>query len=559
MPTTRLEGTRSTTKRLWFARSTEAPLREDGALRPRAKGNSRARVPLGCLLAAIALLAGLAVVPGALADPSNGLLTSSEPIHVSGSLDAELTGGAVHVLDEQALTSFTFTAQDAAATYQWEAGVKTGPPGDDTFLASAPETGSETGSFRDVEIQIRHDSTPLEILAFPDDNLHEITTSGVGEMSLTQSLPEHSTRIGESDSARGTDEGRTLGFWYSPPGDWLLADQTDAASVTGDFSLVINNATITIQEGGEVAWENWTGYRRGQDTAVAHTYEERLLVLHVRGAQLNLTSRDQVRVLGDPIDVQATGAVTGDRVQGIIERTAEDILFSEEPMHLQGTAVFSVGKGSAQGPGALELSLQDADDLRVEGGQARAQSTQGLSLPGGMPGLLGGLGLLVLAGVAVGTYPTGAVGRWYSEMQDRRFGRAVADGQAHARRREFDQAAACFKRATDLKPDHTMAWFHLALSHLEADNHARVLEVLEEAQERAPMDELDLLEIEIEATLHLGDHERCRTALAKLADGSQAMAASLVTDLELEEDVLGPELSARFSSNEEPGSLPGYV
>ncbi len=520
---------------------------------------SRTKVPLAYLLAAIALLAGLAVAPGALAGPASGLLTSSEPIHVSGSFDADLTGGAVHVLDEQALTSFTFTAQDAVATYRWEAGIKTGPLGDDTVLASAPETGSETSSFQDVEIQIRHDSTPLEILAFPDGNRHEITTSGVGEMSLTPSLPERTTRIGESENARGTDPERALGFWYSPPGDWLQVDQTDVASVTGDFSLIIHNATITVREGGEVAWENWTGYRRGQDTAVAHTYEERLLVLHIRGAQLNLTSRGQVRVLGDPIDVQATGVVAGERVQGIIERTAEDILFSEEPMHLQGTAAFSVAKGSAQDPRALALSLQDADDLQVGGGQARAQSTQGVAVPGGMLGLLGGLGLLVLAGVAVGTYSTGAAGRWYREIQDRRFGRAVADGQAHATRREFEDAAACFRRATDLKPEHTMAWFHLALSHLEADNHTRVLEVLEEAQERAPMDELDLLEIEIEATLHLGDHGRCRKALAKLADRSPAMAASLVTDLELEEDVLGPDLSARLSSTEEPGGLHGYV
>jgi predicted Zn-dependent protease len=153
-------------------------------------------------------------------------------------------------------------------------------------------------------------------------------------------------------------------------------------------------------------------------------------------------------------------------------------------------------------------------------------------------------------------YTTQVLDRWRSD----RYTKWMTRGRELANAADYHQAATCFRRATRAQPVKGVAWYHLAIALLEDGRPSEVLDVVDEARRgEAIIDELDFLDLEAQAARRAGDHERCREAVARLADGSEAMATTLVRDLGLSEEALGHELATRLSWEEDEEALPGYV
>lgn len=549
-------------------------------MRHRVGGQERDETPRGSLpdrslVLTLAVVFLLSCAPLASATSQGIDLRTTTPLEISGSLEVDSDGSALHILDAGDGVQLHLEAGIAKVNYSWERGFKSSTGGEKALVTYVTDDGNTTEVFRNVEISVSPGEHPVQYLAFPTQGSPTTHVKGVGTTVIAPDTPATLATIGESEDTQSTDDD-TFGFWYRPSQAWMSGTGADEAVMVGDFSVFINNATVSVHQDGDLAWKNWTGYRESSSAVAATTYEHRLLVLELRDARLRVSDPGKVQFLGPSFDVAATGAVTASNVEGQMKTSAGQFLFSQDPLRLRGNGSFSITKVGGDSPG-LGVEMFDAESFEVQGKEpiqpastgsspeTEQSETNGLAAPAApgassiLPKVLGGLGLLLLAGVAVGAHTTGATSRWYGALQDRRFESAMAEAQSRARDRAFDAAASSFRRATDIKPDHTMAWFQLALSHLEAGNYGTVLEVLEESRNKAPMDNLDLLEIEIEASLQLGDIQRCRRALAELAEGSEAMAKTLVRDLELEDAIIGDDLRDRLSSNKEPGGLPGYV
>lgn len=148
------------------------------------------------------------------------------------------------------------------------------------------------------------------------------------------------------------------------------------------------------------------------------------------------------------------------------------------------------------------------------------------------------------------------VQRWRS----RRYTKWMTRGRELAHARDHHAAVDCFRRATSAQPAKGVAWYHLAINLLEDERPAEALDVVDQARGgEAILDELDFLELEVEASLRVGDASRCRAALERLAEGSEPMARSLAADLQLDEGVLGADMARRLGRDDGREDLPGYA
>lgn len=283
-----------------------------------------------------------------------------------------------------------------------------------------------------------------------------------------------------------------------------------------------------------------------------------------------MNAEDGIDLLGSNLNLQANGVIRSEEVAGRLAVDDRLIAFDSEPMTLAGQGTLDLTKRTVSpstGTGTLLLTVDEAASFDVEGGtriQAPDSDEGPLGLGLGVDAtILTSLALVLLLAGAIVERRTGTAGRLIATWRSRRFETWMSRGHEHTADRRFDQAAACFEKAARLKPKQGIAWYYRALSHLEADDPVAALAVIDEARaSEAPLDTLDFLEIEAEAALGHGDVDRLRTSLAKLADGSEEMAASFARDLGLTEDLLGANLAGRLSLDRDrdpPGGLPGYA
>ncbi len=509
-------------------------------------------VPWLVLITLVLLLAG---VQPAVAQDDRQVLTTPRPVEVSGAFNVTTTDGGLHLHGSGEAISFSTRAPEAFLTYVTRSGSEAGPPWDEDAVRPDADVETKTRSLHNLSIEVDPGADPLQLAVVPEGR-SMIQVEGDGSVSHEPRPPSYLTRIGDSPNRTGT-ENSSFGFWYAPPERWLTGTGADEGTVTGEVLLVINNATVTLREDGDVVWQNWTGYREGTDAQVARTYEERMLKLHLTDTRLHIQAPGQIELLGSTLDLEATGVITSDATQGTIETTSGRFLFQDQPLRLEGTGGLTLSKRS---PATLGLVAGDDAAFSVKGGQ-RLETPGGVLAPAPGSSLLwGGLGLTVLAVGAVAVHRTGALTGAVSGWRDRRYTRWMTHGRELVAGRDFEEATACFRRAIGIKPDRGAAWYHLAMATLESRDFEGALAVVEELRAAgAIVDELDILELEAEAAYHAGRIERCRRALTDLADESETMAAGLAHDLALDAETLGPELATRFGQDDEPGGLPGYV
>lgn len=488
-------------------------------------------------------------------------LAAREEIGLSGQIQARDTQGALWTQDIGETTSLELSAESMIATLTFRRGVVVGHPDADPLAEYRSEDGRTSETFRgEVNVTVASPHGPGEALAFDGGRTTNLQTSGTGH-SPAQALGEtYIVRAGDSPDAENQGDGEQVSFWYQPPRPWVSLSGADQGTVTGNFSLFVNNVTVSIQQDGQEVWRNWTGYRQENPDHPVTRYEERILILEVTDGRLEIQGDDSVRLLGPSIDVETVGAVTSDRVEGQLTSQAGTFLFDREPMTLEGRGQLTLSAPAPGQPdaGGLLLSVDPASAFAVRGGQQVTEPSDGVI--GGLPLWA----LLALGGVLLATPPVvGLVKRHGGPLaawRQRRYTRSMVRGRELASGRDYEAAAHSFRQAVRADPDKGIAWFHLALATLETGDNEGTLSIVDEIRDKqAPVDPLDLLEVETEAARRAGHLDRCRAAIETLADQAPEMARSLVVDLEMDRDELGPELAGRLKPQDEPGGLPGYV
>lgn len=529
---------------------------------PRVAFNLAYPVRSGMVLVAVA---ALLVATGAAQASGTGQpspLSAQEPVRVLGVVNESAPGAATHVTWPEPGAEFTLDASKATLDFRWRDGLVAKDPEGDPLATHMEDGGRDSPSFQNVSISIRGARDPLQVVAYPNGSNPRLRASGGGELVHHGDLPRYLTRVGASPEKRGAGEGREpLGFWYEPASNWLSAASLDEVLLEGDFEVFVNNATVTVYQDGRKVWENWTGYRTYSDGA-ATRFERHLLTMRLGDARLGIQAQDRVQLLGPRTEVEVTGAVLSRSVEGRLETPSGLKRFEGGALRLEGSGEIELGtlpgtRGSHPVP--LALGVGEGSNFDVHGGAPiPGSSSEGVNL-GTMD-----IALLLSAGTAVlvvaAERRTGAVGALASRWRSHRYERWMDRGRELSRGRSFEEAADCFRRAVEVKPRDGVAWYHLSLAHLEAGQPAEALDVVSEARDsKAYVDPLDFLEVEAEAAYRLGNHRRFREALDELVEGSEKMAVSLVRNLDVSEEALGPELSDRLR-DEDPGEgLTGYV
>lgn len=511
-------------------------------------------------------LAGLLLVPvpltQAATDPTDGLAVRDR-VSVAGAGNVSLDGrGAVHIHGQETPNRLTLQAEEITLEYEWDEGRTAGPPGQEQFYRQAMDKGRASESFSDVSLDVSTFQHEPEVLAYGNGSEPRIRSGGTGDQVFARLETRFLTGVGVPPDAESTNGSREIGFWYSPDGDWMAAHGSDEATVDGDFSLFLNNLTVAVRQGGKTVWENWTGYREETTGPAASSYERHLLQAHVTNGTLTVAEDDGISVFGSLLGVEANGIVTAETATGRLDLEDAAFAFDGEPLRMEGEGSFHIRESSTDPASGLALSVEEGSRFDVLGGQ---RVDPGLGTDEGVLGWrlwtpLSLLGLAVAGAVAHHAgYTKRALTRWRSD----RYTKWMTRGRELANAADYDQAATCFRRATRAQPAKGVAWYHLAIALLEDGRPREVLGVIDEAREgQAVIDELDFLDLEAQAARRAGDHERCRAAVAQLADGSEAMAATLVRDLGLSEALLGHKLATRLAWTEdetEGEGLPGYA
>lgn len=416
--------------------------------------------------------------------------------------------------------------------------------------------------FRNASLEVTATDGNLDLLAFPTREVPRIETESTGEVVYSATPPRWITRVGHAEDSRGVNA-EPMGFWYEPDPGWMVGAGIDTSRVTGEFSVFLNNATVAIREAGEVVWKNWTGHRESADALAAHAYEQRLLRLDVIDGDLSVSAPDGLRVYGSSTTLAATGALASGTVDGTVDIDNGRYRFAGESLRLEGRGEVSLERllsTPAPQRGALALGVHPGSDFTVTGGSELVSPDPTDDSSAWSLITMAGVGIGLIGAAVLAARVRGGPRKWMQAWRSRRYSKWMTRGRELAAGRDFDEAALCFQRATDLSPSRPMAWFHLALAALEGGQPRRALEIIEVALEQENAETLDLLEIAVEAAWHLGDDQRCRDALAALLENNQALARMVVRDLELGPEVLGPELADRIGREQrEQEDLSGYV
>lgn len=519
-------------------------------------------VPFPLLVCVAVFLLLVPVSASAAGQPDTSQLKTGTPVAVSGYENLTATEGAVRFLDSSLPHSFALEADEVVLEFAWENGTIVADGGRESVIDRPTETGRRHSSFSNVTIGLSPFQGHPQVLAYPDNGSPKIHATGTGDHSFHRLQRPYLATVGKSPETQDAGDAEIVGFWYEPPDAWLVGRDSDHATVTGNFSLLVNNATVSVDQEGETVWENWTGYREGSPGVAVQQYERHLLLVHVTNGRLEISSENGIDVAGSLLRVEATGVVSAPGASGRVVVDGTGFLFEDEPIRIRGTGsvAFTEPPERERYGSRLRLGIGSGSDFEIEGGQ-RLEATTGPTL-GPSGGILLWGGLLALTAVAVGgvAYRTGLAGSLLQGWKSRRYTKWMTRGRELAHARDHAAAIDCFARATSAEPAKGVAWYHLAINLLEAERPAKALDVVDQARGvEAILDELDFLELEVEAALRVGDAERCRAALERLAEGSEPMARSLAADLQLDERILGAEMARRLGRDGGREDLPGYV
>lgn len=547
---------------------------------PKVAGLSRARTETSrptargvSLVAVVLLLLAPSLAQGAFAAEDPAALRTHAPVHVAGAVNETTVDGAAHLLGSASGVSARADAGAVQLDFRWREGVRAVPSGEESLATYNTDQGRSSPSFDNATIEITGAEDPVQLLAYPEeDGRSTLEAEGTGESLHRGRLPPYLVQVGAPPGSQSAGDDEMLSFSYEPADGWLVATSMDGVVVEGGFSLFVNNATVTIRQDDEVVWRNWTGYRASQDGVAAERFEQHMLHLHVDAARLSVDARDGLELFGSQLELAVTGAVSSPSVAGRLQTPVGPRLFDEDAIRLEGEGELTLATPPDSSPlpaEGLAFSIDPRSTFDVQGGAPAdpgpSPGTLNLSEPSDVLPLAGLLIGLILAGAVV-EHRARPAGRLIDAWRTRRYRTWMGRGSDHTDDHAFRQAAACFEKAARADPTQAKAWYYHALARHEDGDHEGTLDVIEAARESpAALDELEVLELEAAAAHRTDDHERVRTAVAKLAEVNEPTAASFVHDLGFGEEVLGPDLAQRLIGGRDPGpdrqggGITGYV
>lgn len=526
----------------------------------RARSHRRACV----LLVLLPVLVSVAGVSGAAA-PAD-ILTSQGPLVVSGVGHATLDPGYLHAPGAEAVASMALSAEAVFVSVEREEGVRSGLSSNPTWTGTS--YSEDHAVLEDVEVVFEPETETAEVLVYPDGDAPGVRLAAIshGEARYEDNrtlaytgLSGESTAIGEVENANFSEQIQDPTVWF---------EATGQATVTGDFSVFVNNLTLEATGPGGDRWSDWSGYREEEPGAPVSAYARRVITLRVVNGTLTTGPGVPLVGFGPETQVQLDGVATAEKATGDLVLGDRTLMYESETLRLQGTFGLSLAAGpggeTADDAGATREAPARALQI-APSGQFQAllpgedgQGTVAVPAEDAGPGVLMWLGGLVVLGavatsaVTVGRKAVGGVRAW-------RFERAMDAGNQAMNERDWEAAASGFELATRLDPEDSVAWYFRGISLVEGGRYEECLGILDEAFQAPGMDPWDILQLEVTAAAGAGRRKQAARALERMIQQDIEIARIFIREQGLEVGEIAPGLERELREDEERGGLDGYV
>lgn len=411
-----------------------------------------------------------------------------------------------------------------------------------------------------MDLRLERWASQAQLFVEPTGPDSEVSGRGLGG-TFIDIVPEgtHLARGGYSEQRADVNRDNVPSYVYRNEAPLVEHGQLQEAQLTGSFRLFVHGVTLEVTHGQDGSWQNWTGFRETQTSDASSEYELRVTTIDVEGGRLEVGNTSAISLLSTSTETQVDGSIATDSARGTLRAGGEEIQLGGRPLELSGTGdISAIARGTqeptifAQASGNFEvLSLDDAPSVQESSG-VRAPSEEPLLWTGASV-----LGFVALAAVAIRRprllrpLPAG--------IRDPLYRRWLSAGRSRENDQEFEAAASFYGRLTALDPANPIGWYHHSRALLDAGRSHGALRVASQARQRLDSAPLDLLEVEVAASIEASRPQAAKRALLELAKGSPEMARGLVEDLGIEELGSEEEIREALGPEEEPGGLQGYV
>lgn len=505
-------------------------------------------------------------LPAATAGASSleGALEVTSRLALDGDVSAETDRGLAHLYASSGEADAALEAEELTVEIGWEEGVWTQRPDGSPVAFMRGDNGTDIETFTEAEGELARFERDVQILAFEGEGASfEVNGEGGASSDIAEDelLTRHWFRPNENDTFKEAwGDSAPNGFWYTLEGPWPSLEGLDQATVTGNFSVFVNNVTIEI-EGADRSWESWAGFRTEDpdspagplENPTAKEYRIHVVLLHVTNGVLTMQGQDVVDFYAPPeFAAELDGSVRADEATGELLADQRRYLFSNTPLEMEGEGRLQMSTtpagGSSTGSASdshetdrPRLNVNPSGDFEVEptpGLETEATAVQEdasllqTATSGPMLGALGALGGLLLVFAAVATAAPRQVHVWASQRRAdwraKRYRQWVDNALEHEELHEYERAAKWWARVTEHYPERRYPWLRLAMAHFESGNATKSLQSLHEARDALNTLPVDFLELWVASAWSAGKPDEAKSALLRLAEHAPEMARHLL-------------------------------
>ncbi len=491
---------------------------------------------------------------------ATGVLEVPSVVEATGSVQTGADGGAIHIHDETMPAAISLDAEAIHVQTGWREGVRTETPDPISQTRFNSEIGREHWNFSDAQVKLSPFLPSPQLLALTGGDPVQATQ----EDGLVQAQTVLDRDLVRADLNPDETEGNGpfIGFWYSIPGPWVAQTGLSDATLTGDFTLFVNNVTIDITTADGDRWTNWTGHQTyhrvgpvGTPDGSVTEYEVHVTLLHVTNGTLSVGSdADVVELYAPRMTSEVSGVISSPEASGAIESATTLFEYEGTPLEMEGNGTLGLAAESRTGfaSGQLDQDAQGLLSLNAEG-MFTVRETPGLASasfapPGDQPGpltvfeqpwLLFAVGLPLLAAVVgVLVRPQRNQGqtrevRPEGELTNEDFEARMEQAKGAYNDLRFHEALDRFEALTQDYPTMPQAWDHLAKTLTELGRLDETVHAYERLSEllgaRGPGDlEPTALQGMIPAYYFTGHEGEALDAFRALARQNPKMAIRLI-------------------------------
>lgn len=496
---------------------------------------------VGGFLAIVVIASPLSAAQGL-----SGQIYTTEPLELTGSLGGHLDDGAAHVrTDDLSTGAVNLSADSLKLSYRSEKGDGFGREGRDALVNIREPSENHTLWFTNLSMDIQPFAPPAEILAIAAGPGGEIRVDSTAQAAAEVVRNETVTDVGDRDSAQSVtgNQENEFSFSYVVDGPWVSLSQLDAATISGDFFIFVNNVTLNISTGDGERHEHWTGRERTPgSTPGTWSYEHRLTVLEVKNGTLSVELPRGVRVLGPTGDLSVDGSVHGREVSGRLFAARQGYRFDQAPLDLagKGHAAFRAASSGGQLDGFISSSAQPRLAAEIEGAlevtprpgvTIEQVETTDVAPTGVLTAWLPWiLSLIVMIGLLVRYRDQ--LRLWWADRRSRHreemINRHLRTGDRLFKNRDYAGAERCYRRIVERYPDAPEGWDSLGPCLEELERFSDAAEAYEKTSELLSGDPY-LLAQAAACAWQAGDETRAVELALAAADKDQDAAVRHLT------------------------------